>query len=105
MLAVVDENKEYLFLLHNRNNPYSRDGHEVPVANNARIYSTIKDLSVGDARVIEETGPFPDSSIKINNALTWSKKKRVIKCEVRSLDASLQSTTFASFTKKMMSYL
>ena len=43
------------------------------MANNARTYSTIKDLSVGEAMVTEETGLFPDSSVKI--------KKRGIKCE------------------------
>ena len=31
--------------------------------------------------VIEETGRFPDSSVKIKNALAWFKKKRGIKCE------------------------
>ena len=51
------------------------------MANNARIYRTIKYLSVGEARVIEETGRFPDSSVKIKNALAWFKKKRSIKCE------------------------
>ena len=30
--------------------------------------------------VIEETGRFPDSSVKIKNALAWFKKKRSIKC-------------------------
>ena len=48
--AVVDENKGILFLSHNRSNRYTRDGHATPVANNDRIYSTIKDLSVGDVR-------------------------------------------------------
>ena len=38
------------------NNRYTRGGHKIAVANNARIYSTIKDISVGEARVIEETG-------------------------------------------------
>ena len=33
------------------------------------------------ARVIEETGRFPDSSVKIKNTLTCFKKKRGIKCE------------------------
>ena len=51
------------------------------MANNARTYSTIKDLSVGEAMVTEETGLFPDSSVKIKNALAWFKKKRGIKCE------------------------
>ena len=62
-------------------NRYTRGGHEIPVANNARIYSTIKNLSVGEARVIEETERFPDSSVKIKNALASFKKKRGIKCE------------------------
>ena len=53
MLAVVDENKDCLFLLHKRNNRYTRGGHAIPVADNARIYSTIRDLSVGEARVSE----------------------------------------------------
>ena len=66
--------------LHNRNNRYTRGEHAIPVANNARIYSTIKDLSVGEAKVIEETGQFPNSSVKIKNALAWFKKKRGIKC-------------------------
>ena len=70
-----------MFLLHNRNNRYTRGGHAIPVANNAGIYSTIKDLSVGKARVIEETGRFPDSSVKIKNTLAWFKKKRGIECE------------------------
>ena len=30
--------------------------------------------------VIEETGRFPDSSVKIKNALAWFKKKRSIRC-------------------------
>ena len=70
-----------MFLLHNRNNRYTRGGNAFSAANNARIYSTIKDLNVGEARVIEETGRFPDSSVKIKNALAWFKKKRGIKCE------------------------
>ena len=45
------------------------------------IYSTIEDLSFGKAKVIEETGRFPDSSVKIKNSLAWFKKKRGIKCE------------------------
>ena len=45
------------------------------------IYSTIKDLSVGEAMLTEETGRFPDSSVKIKNALAWFKKNRGIKCE------------------------
>ena len=72
---------EYLFLLHNRNNHYTKGGHTIPVANNARIHSTIKDLSVVEARVIEEIERFPDSSSKIKNTLAWFKKKRGIKCE------------------------
>ena len=51
------------------------------MVNNAITYSTIKDLSVGEVRVTEETGRFPDSSFKIKNALAWFKKKRGIKCE------------------------
>ena len=70
-----------MFLLHNRNNCYTRGGHAIPVANNARLYSTIKDLSVEEARVIEETGRFPDSSVNIKNVLAWFKNKRGIKCE------------------------
>ena len=62
-LAVVGENKEYSFLLHNRKNHYTRGGHAIPVVNNARIYSTIKDLSVGEARLIEESRRFSDSSV------------------------------------------
>ena len=50
ILAFADENKEYLFLLHSRNNQYTRGAHAIPVANNARIYSTIKDFSVGEVR-------------------------------------------------------
>ena len=49
------------------------------MAINARIYSTIKILIVGEARVIEETERFPDSSVKIKNALAWLKEKS--KCE------------------------
>ena len=30
--------------------------------------------------VIEETGRFPDSSVKIKNALAWFKKKSSIRC-------------------------
>ena len=41
----------------------------IPVANNARIYSTVKDLSTGEGRVIEKTGRFPDSSDKIKKPL------------------------------------
>ena len=52
MLAVIDENIEFLFLLQSRNNRYTRGRHAIPAANNARIYSTIKDFSVGEARVI-----------------------------------------------------
>ena len=63
ILAVVGENKEYSFLLHNRKNHYTRGGHAIPVVNNARIYSTIKDLSVGEARLIEESRGFSDSSV------------------------------------------
>ena len=63
--------KNFWLSLHNRNNRYTRGGHAIPVANNARIYSTIKDLSVGEARVTEGTGRFPDSSAKIKNALIW----------------------------------
>ena len=70
-----------MFLLHNRNNRYTRGGHAIPAANNVRIYSTIKNLSVGEARVIEETGRFSDSSVKIKNSLAWFKKKMGIKCE------------------------
>ena len=70
-----------MFLLHNRNNRYTRGSHAIPAANNVRIYSTIKNLSVGEARVIEETGRFSDSSVKIKNALAWFKKKMGIKCE------------------------
>ena len=70
-----------MYFLHNRNNRYTRGGHAIPVANNARIYSTVKDLSVGEARAIEETGRFPNSSVKIKNVLAWFKKKRGIKCE------------------------
>ena len=69
IVAVADENKEFLFLLHNRNNRYTRGGHAIAMANNARTYSTIKDLSVGEAMVTEETGQFLDSSVKIKNAL------------------------------------
>ena len=69
MLAVVDENKDCLFLLNNRNNRYTRGGNATPVADNARIYSTIRDLSVGEARVSEETGRFSHFSVKIKNAL------------------------------------
>ena len=81
ILAAIDENKEFLFLLHNRNNRYTRDRNAIPVDNNARIYSTIKDLDVGEARVIEQTGRFPNSVAKIKIALAWFKKKRGIKCE------------------------
>ena len=70
-----------MFLLDNRNNRYTRGGHAIPAANKVRIYSTIKNLSVGEARVIEETGLFSDSSVKIKNALAWFKKKMGIKCE------------------------
>ena len=63
ILAVVGENKEYSFLLRNRKNHYTRGGHAIPVVNNARIYSTIKDLSVGEARLIEESRRFSDSSV------------------------------------------
>ena len=70
-----------MFLLDNRNNRYTRGGHAIPAANNVRIYSTIKNLSVGEARVIEETGRFSDSSFKIKNVLAWFKKKMGIKCE------------------------
>ena len=63
ILAVVGENKEYSFLLHNRKNHYTRGGHAIPVVNNARIYSTIKDLSVGEARLIEESRRFSGSSV------------------------------------------
>ena len=70
-----------MFLLHSRNNQYIRGGHAIHVANNARIYSTIKVFSVGEVTVVEETGRFPDSSVKINNALAWFKKKRGIKYE------------------------
>ena len=64
------------------NNRYTKGGHEIPVANKVRIYSTIEDLSFGEARVIEETGRSPDSSIKIKNALAWFKNMRSIKCEI-----------------------
>ena len=63
VLAVVDENKEFSFLLHIRKNHYTRGGHAIPVVNNARIYSTIKDLSVGEARLTEESRRFSDSSV------------------------------------------
>ena len=39
----------------------------------------MKDFSIGEFRVIEETGRFPDTSVKIKNALTWFKEKRGIK--------------------------
>ena len=81
ILAVVDKNKEFSFLLHNRKNRYTRGGHAISVVNNARIYGTIKDLSVGKARLIEESRRFSDSSVKTKNALAWLKKKRDIKCE------------------------
>ena len=68
-----------MFLIYNRNNRYTRGGHAIPAENNARMYSPIEDLSVGEARVIEETGRFSDSPVKIKNA--WFKKKRGIKCE------------------------
>ena len=89
-------------LLLNRNNRYTRSRHAMTIANNARTYSSIKDLGVGEARVIEETGRFLESYVKIKNALAWLKKKRSIKCE--KLGGFLQSTTFVSF-KKMMEYL
>ena len=75
-LAVVDENK-FLVLLHNRDNRYTRGGHAILVANKTRIYSTIKDLSVGEARVIEENGEFSDSSVKIKNVLAWFKCEKL----------------------------
>ena len=70
-----------MILLHKRNNRYTKGGHAISVANNARIYSTIKNLSVEEARVIEETGRFPDCSVQMKNELAWFKKKRDIKCE------------------------
>ena len=76
LLLLIKHN--FCFLLHNRTNCYSRGGHAIPLSNNARIYSTIKDLSVEEARVIER---FPGSSVKIKNTLAWSKKKRGIKCD------------------------
>ena len=44
-------------------------------------YIALLNLNVGEARVIEETGQFFDSSVKVKNALAWFKKKRGIKCE------------------------
>ena len=67
-------------MLHSRNNCYTRGGHAIPVASNARIYSTIEDLNVGKARAIEETERLPHYSIKTKNTLVWFKKKRGIKC-------------------------
>ena len=67
---------EITFSLHNRNNRYTRGGDAIPVASNSRVYGTVKNLIVGEANVIEETGWFPDSSVKTKNTLTWFKKKR-----------------------------
>ena len=53
----------------------------IPFANNTKIYSTIKKISVEEARVIEEARRFPYSFIKVKNALALFKKKRDIKCE------------------------
>ena len=69
ILAVADENKDFLFLLHNRKNRYTRGEHAIAVAGNARIYSTIRDLIFVEASVSEETGRFPHFFVKIKNAL------------------------------------
>ena len=37
ILPVADEDKDFLFLLHNRKNRYTRGGHAIAVAGNARI--------------------------------------------------------------------
>ena len=101
--------------LHNRNNRYARGRHATPTTQNARIYSTVKDCSIWETRVIEEIGQFPDSFVKTKNILTWFKKKRGIKYEklggfiaeysFRFFYKENDNTTFDCFTKKMMAYL
>ena len=48
---------------------------------------------------IEEIGLFPNSSVKIKNALAWFKKKEGGAFNTRNLEASLQSTFFRFFCK------
>ena len=102
-LLLLTKTKKILFLLYNRNNCYTRDGQAIPVVNKARIYSTIKDLSVGEVRVIEETGRF--TILPLRSRTHWHGLKRRGTLNVRNLQASLQSSTFNFFTNKMMEYL
>ena len=76
------------------------------MANNARIYSTFKDLSIREAKVIEETFSITGFPIlPLRSRTHWHGLKRRGALNVRSLEALLQSTTSVSFTKKMMAYL
>ena len=92
--------------LHSRNNRYTRGRHAIPVANNAIIYSTFKDLSIREARVIEETFSITRFPIlPLRPRTHWHGLKRRGALNVRSLEALLQSTNSVSFTKKVMAYL
>ena len=54
---------------------------------------------------IEEIGLFPNSSVKIKNALAWFKKKREVHLIRETWKLHCRVHFFDSFAKVMMAYL
>ena len=102
ILAVVNKNKEFLFLLHDKNNRYTISGHAISVATNPRI-PLLKILVLGSLGYLKKPSRFP--ILPLRSRTHWHGLKRRGALNVRNLEASSQSSTFDSFTKKMSGYL